>query len=109
MGGLRPAFSPAVPLFLPSLTRRKGMAAAGVFAVNFGLTVPAGVLAERIGNASLLYLSPWDDYVAVANVAFGATPSAIDWPAALAVLLGVTGLASFVTYLRMRAVEVITG
>ena len=109
IGGLLTAFYTAVTLFLSSLTRRKGIAAAGVFAVNFGLTVPAGVLAERIGNASLLYLSPWDDYVAVANVAFGATPSAIDWPAALAVLLGVTVLASFVTYIRMRAVEVITG
>jgi len=109
IGGLLTAFYTAVTLFLSSLTRRKGIAAAGVFAVNFGLTVPAGVLAERIGNASLLYLSPWDDYVAVANVAFGATPSAIDWPAALAVLLGVTVLAAFVTYIRMRAVEVITG
>src|SRR2546426_138103 len=109
IGGLLPAFSTAVTLFLSSLTRRKGIAAAGVFAVNFGLTVPAGVLAGRIGNPAILYLSPWDDYVAVANVAFGATPSAIDWLAALAVLLGVTVLAAFVTYIRMRAVEVITG
>src|SRR5256885_1560103 len=109
MGGLLPAFSPAVTLFRWSLPRRKGIAAAGVFAVNFGLTVPAGVLAGRIGNPSILYLSPWDDYVAVASVAFGATPTAIDWLAALAVLLGVTVLAALVTYLRMRAVEVITG
>src|SRR5947199_343463 len=86
-----------------------GLIAAGVFAVNFGLTVPAGVLAGRIGNPAILYLSPWDDYVAVASVAFGATPTAIDWLAALAVLLGVTVLAAFVTYIRMRAVEVITG
>jgi len=109
IGGLLTAFYTAVTLFLSSLTRRKGIAAAGVFAVNFGLTVPAGVLAGRIGNPSILYLSPWDDYVAVANVAFGATPSAIDWLAALGVLLGVTVLAAFVTYIRMRAVEVITG
>ena len=109
IGGLLTAFYTAVTLFLSSLTRRKGIAAAGVFAVNFGLTVPAGVLAGRIGNPAILYLSPWDDYVAVASVAFGATPTAIDWLAALAVLLGVTVLAAFVTYIRMRAVEVITG
>src|SRR5437879_7034233 len=71
IGGLLTAFYTAVTLFLSSLTRRKGIAAAGVFAVNFGLTVPAGVLAGRIGNPSILYLSPWDDYVAVASVAFG--------------------------------------
>src|SRR3989441_4826685 len=109
IGGLLTSFFTAVTPFLSSLTRRKGIAAAGVFAVNFRLTGPAGVLAGRIGNPSILYLSPWDDYVAVANVAFGATPSAIDWLAALGVLLGVTVLAAFVTYIRMRAVEVITG
>src|SRR5213594_633858 len=109
IGGLLTLFYTAITLFLSRLTRRKGIAAAGVFAVNFGLTLPATVLAGRIGNPSILYLSPWDDYVAVANVAFGATPSAIDWLAALAVLLGVTVLAAFVTYIRMRAVEVITG
>src|SRR2546425_9864761 len=109
MGGFLPAFNPAVPRFLSSLPRRKGIAAAGVFAGNFGLTVPAGILATRIGNPAILYLSPWDDYVAVANVAFGATPTAIDWPAALTVLLGVTVLSAFVTYIRMKAVEVITG
>src|SRR2546427_5716586 len=109
IGGLLTAFYTAVTLFLSSLTRRKGIAAAGVFAVNFGLTVPAGVLAGRIGNPAILYLSPWDDYVAAANVAFGATPSAIDWLAALGALLGVTDRAAFMTDIRMRAVEVITG
>src|SRR2546421_9682790 len=109
IGGLLTAFYTAVTLFLSSLTRRKGIAAAGVFAGNFGFTGPAGVLAGRIGDPSILYLSPWDDYVAVASVAFGAAPTPIDWLAALAVLLGVTVLAALVTYLRMRAVEVITG
>src|SRR5881409_2412012 len=109
VGGLLTLFYTAVTLFLSSLTRRKGIAAAAVFAVNFGLTVPAGILADQIKNPAILYISPWDDYVAVANVAFGAPPTAIDWLAALAVLLGVTVLAAFVTYIRMRAVEVITG
>src|SRR3989454_12186707 len=109
IGGLLTAFFNAVTLFLSTLHRRKGIAAAGVFAVNFGLTGPAGGFAGRIGNPSLLYLSPWDDYVALASVAFGATPTAIDWRAAPPALLGATALAALVTYLRMRAVEVITG
>src|SRR5439155_1448805 len=109
IGGLLTLFYTAVTLFLSSLTRRKGIAAAGVFAVNFGLTIPAGILAESIQNPSILYLSPWNDYLAIANAAFGASGAGIDWPVALAILLGVTVLAALVTYVRMKAVEVITG
>src|SRR5712692_2037274 len=109
VGGLLTLFYTAVSLFLSSLTRRKGIAAAGVFAVNFGLTIPATVLAITIGNPSVLYLSPWNDYVAVASAAFGGANTGIDWPGALAILLGVTVLAALVTYVRMKAVEVITG
>jgi len=109
VGGLLTLFYTAVTLFLSSLTRRKGIAAAGVFAVNFGLTIPATILAISIQNSSILYISPWNDYVAVASAAFGASSTGIDWPAALAILLGVTVLAAVITYVRMRAVEVITG
>src|SRR5213083_3081636 len=109
IGGLLTLFYTAVTLFLSSLTRRKGIAAAGVFAVNFGLTIPAAILAESIQNPSILYLSPWNDYLAIANAAFGASGAGIDWPAALAILLGVTVLAALLTYVRMKAVEVITG
>jgi len=109
VGGLLTLFYTAVTLFLSSLSRRKGIAAAGVFAVNFGLTFPATVLAIAIGNSSILYISPWNDYVAVASAAFGGAGTGIDWPGALAILLGVTVLAALVTYVRMKAVEVITG
>src|SRR5438876_154505 len=98
-----PASNPFVLFFVSA------MAAAGVFAVNFGLTIPAGILAESIQNPSILYLSPWNDYLAIANAAFGASGAGIDWPVALAILLGVTVLAALVTYVRMKAVEVITG
>src|SRR6266702_4213793 len=64
VGGLLTLFYTAITLFLSSLSRRKGIAGAGVFAVNFGLTIPAEVLAIVIGNRSILYLSPWDNYVA---------------------------------------------
>lgn len=109
VGGLLTLFYTAVSLFLSSLTRRKGIAAAGIFAVNFGLTIPAGILAGQLQNPSIRYLSPWDDYLAVANAAFGASGTAIDWRVALAVVLGVTILAALVTYVRMKAVEVISG
>src|SRR6266571_3961731 len=109
VGGTLTLFYTAVTLFLSSLTRRKGIAAAGVFAVNFGLTIPAAILATVIRNPSILYLSPWDDYVAFATAAFGASSTGIEWPVALAILLGVTALAALVIYVRMKAVEVITG
>ncbi len=99
----------AIALFLSSLTRRRGIAAAGVFAVNFGLLVPAQVLNSAIGNPSILYISPWLDYLAVASAAFGAPGIGIDWAWALVILLGVTVLAAFVTYVRMKAIEVVTG
>ncbi|MGI0149474.1 MAG: hypothetical protein ACREDF_08095, partial [Thermoplasmata archaeon] len=91
-----------------SITRRKSYAAAGVFAVTFGLTIPAEILSAATGNESLLYLSPWEDFLAVARAAFGAATGRVDWPGALAILLGVTILASFATYFRMRAVEVVS-
>ena len=109
VGGLLTLFYTAVTLFLSSLSRRKGIAASGVFAVNFGLTIPATVLALAIRNDSILYMSPWNDYVAVASGAFGGPSIGIDWPVALAILLGVTVLAALVTYVRMKAVEVVTG
>src|SRR5437667_1550553 len=93
IGGLLTLFYTAVTLFLSSLTRRKGIAAAGVFAVHFGLTIPAGILAESIQNPSILYLSPWNDYLAIANGAFGPAGAGIASPAAPPILLGVTVLA----------------
>ena len=109
VGGLLTLFYTTVTLFLSSLTRRKGIAAAAVFAVNFGLTVPAGILADQIKNPAILYIAPWNNYLAVAIAAFGASGAGIDWPQALSILLGVTVLAAIVTYIRMKAVEVISG
>lgn len=109
IGLLLTAFYASVSLFLSSITRRKSYAAAGVFAVTFGLTIPAEILSLATRNQSLLYLSPWEDFLAVARAAFGASAGRIDWPGALAILLGVTVLAALATYIRMRAVEVVSG
>jgi hypothetical protein len=111
VGFLFTAFNTAVTLFLSSLTRRKAYAAAGVFAMTFGLTVPAEILASpgSLNNPNLLYLSPWEDFLALARAAFGVTGGGIDWLPALAILLSVTALAAFITYARMRAMEVVTG
>src|SRR5205823_2247528 len=43
IGSLFTAFYTAATLALSSLTRRKSYAAAGVFALTFGLTIPAGI------------------------------------------------------------------
>ncbi len=109
VGLLLTAFYTAVALFLSSLTVRKAYAAAGIFAVTFGLSLPAELLASSISQPALLYLSPWQDFLAVARAAFGAGPGPIDWLPALAILLAVTVLAAFVTYVRMREMEVVTG
>jgi ABC-type transport system involved in multi-copper enzyme maturation permease subunit len=105
------AFYTAMSLFLSSLTRRKSYAAAGVFAVTFGLWIPAQVLASpgALDNPSLLYMAPWEDFLAVARGAYGVSGGPIDWPLALGILVTATLLAGLATYLRMRAVEVVTG
>ncbi len=111
VGALLTAFFTSATLFLSSLTRRKNYAAAGVFALNFGLTVPVEILAApgSVNNPALLYVSPWEDFLAVARAAFGVGGGPIDWPPALAILLGVTFFAAAVTYVRMKAMEVVTG
>lgn len=109
VGTLLTAFYTAVALFLSSITRRRSYAAAGVFAVTFGLLIPATILAGVASNETLLYLSPWEDFLAVAAAGYGAPGPAIDWPVALTILLGVTILASFVTYVRMKSMEVVSG
>ncbi|HKZ98166.1 MAG TPA: ABC transporter permease subunit [Thermoplasmata archaeon] len=108
-GALLTAFYVSLSLSLSSMTRRKSYAAAGVFAVTFGLTIPAGVLASALNSPELLYLSPWEDFLAVARGVYGVSGGLIDWPGALAILLGATVLASLLAYLRMKAVEVVSG
>src|SRR5437870_6051574 len=53
IGFLLTAFYASVTLLLSSLTRRKSYAAAGVFAITFGLTVPADILADRLSIPAL--------------------------------------------------------
>ena len=109
LGSLFTAFYTSVTLLLSSLTHRKSYAAAGIFAVTFGLTIPAEILSISISNPALLYASPWEDYLAVARAAFGAPGGQIDWPWALVILLAATLVAASLTYLRMKAVEVVAG
>src|SRR3989440_10168478 len=103
------AFYTSVTLLLSSLTHRKSYAAAGIFAVTFGLTIPAEILSISINNPAFLYASPWEDYLALARAAFGASGGQIDWPWALVILLAATLVASSLTYVRMKAVEVVAG
>lgn len=109
IGLLLTMFYTSISLFLSSITRRKSYAAAGVFAVTFGLTIPAGILRDVTENSAFLFLSPWEDFQAIARVAFGAAAGPIDWPVALVILIGSTILAALVTYLRMKAIEVVSG
>ena len=107
LGLVLAGFFTAVPLLLSSLTPRKAYAAAGVFAISLGLTLTSAILAGAIQQPGLLYLSPWEDFLAVARAGYGAPAGPIDWPGALAILVGVTILAAFLAYLRMRSMEVV--
>ena len=111
LGALFTAFFTALSLFLSSLTRRRAYAASALFAIVFGLFGTAQILASpgTVNEPALLYLSPWDDYLAVARAAFGAAGGPIDWAPALAILVGVTVVAALATWMRMRAVEVVSG
>ncbi len=111
LGLLFTGFFTGLALFLSSLTRRRAYAAAAVFAIVFGLTVPAQLLAGpgSVNNPALLYVSPWEDFLAVARAAFGVSGQPLDWVIALAILLGSTILTALATWLRMRAVEVVSG
>lgn len=111
LGLLLTAFFTAVALFLSSLTRRRAYASAAVFAFIFGLVGVESVLANvaSLNNPAVLYLSPWEDFLAVARTAYGLASGPIDWVAALAILLGITILAALATWTRMRAIEVVSG
>lgn len=111
LGALLTGFFTALALFLSSLTRRRSYAAAAVFAIVFGLVGTESVLASSgaVDSAAILYLSPWEDFLAVARAAFGAPSGGIDWAPALAILLGVSILAALATWIRMRAIEVVSG
>ncbi len=104
-------FFTSIALFLSSITRRRAYAAASVFALIFGLVATETILAQPgfLNSPQILYLSPSEDFLAVARGAFGVATGPIGWPQALAILLGVTFLAALATWSRMRAVEVVSG
>ena len=111
LGALFTAFFTSLSLFLSSLTRRRAYAASALFAIVFGLYGTAQVLASpgTVNNPALLYLSPWDDYLAIARAAFGVSGGPIDWAPALAIILVITVLTAVATWMRMRALEVVSG
>ena len=111
LGILLTGFFTSLALFLSSLTRRRAYAAAALFAIIFGLVGTESVLASSgaVNNPAVLYLSPWEDYLAVARFAFGVAGNVIDWAVGLSILLAVAVLAALATWTRMRSMEVVSG
>lgn len=111
LGALLTGFFTSVSLFLSSLTRRRAYAASGLFAIILGLVGVESVLANAasLNNPAVLYLSPWEDFLAVARTAYGLSSGPVEWAVALAILLGITVLASLATWMRMQAIEVVSG
>lgn len=111
LGLLLTGFFTALALFLSSITRRRAYAAAGVFAIIFGLVATESILAQPgfLNDPAVLYLSPSEEFAALARAAFGAPTGPVGWAPALAIILGVTVLAALATWIRMRAIEVVSG
>src|SRR3989449_1991626 len=64
VGSLLTVFCTSVALFLSSLTRRRSIAAAGVFSVNFGLSISAGIFG-RAPPGPPFFSSPLGNYFPV--------------------------------------------
>lgn len=111
LGFLLAAFFASLSLLLSSLTRRRAYAAAALFALVFGLIAVQTILSQpgSVNDPSLLYLSPWEDFLAVARAGYGVAAGPIAWASSLAILLGVTVIAAAATWFRMRGIEVVSG
>ncbi len=94
-------------LLFSSLTSRKGVAAAGTFASVIalqGLTFP---LSEIFETEDFLYLSLYENMLAVGRVLYGVEGNGLVWQLSLAILLGIILVSSAIAYLRVRSMEVV--
>ena len=100
-----------ISVLLSSLTERRGLAAAGIFATVFLIEIIAAILTAATSTPAFDYLSPWEDLLAVARAGFGVpsfTPPALDPYIALSVLAGLIPASFGITYLRLLRLEVLT-
>ena len=104
---LTAAFS-SLAVLVSSLTSRSTLAGAGIFGALLGSYIVLGILSGVSGQPGFLYASPIEDIRAVASAAFRATGSSLDPWSGAAVLVGFVAGSLSLTYLRLRAAQVVS-
>lgn len=109
----------SIALFLSSFTTRRTWASSGIFGVLLFTEIVSNVLAEASSDPNWIYLSPWEDFDAVARAMFGITGTTnssffgAPLPAysefgyiAFLCLLGLTVTLLSLTYIKLTRTEV---
>ncbi len=99
-------FSTLVLMF-SSLTARKGIAAAAVFAGALALQGITFPLREVVGSDSIFHLSLYENLLAVGRVLYGVDPGVLGWEVSLVILVAVVLASSAIAFLRVRSMEVV--
>ncbi len=98
-----------IVLMFSSLTTRKGIAAAAMFAVGFASSGLALPLRDLFGADELLHLSLYENPLAVGRIVYGVDQVGITWEVSLAILAALMVGAFAITLLRIRTIEVVSG
>ncbi len=96
-------------LMFSSLTTRKGIAAAAMFAVGFASSGLAFPLRNLFEADEILHISLYENLLAVGRLVYGVEQVGITWQVSLAILAAIMVGAFAVTLLRIRTVEVVSG
>ncbi len=96
-------------LMFSSLTTRKGIAAAAMFAMGFASSGLAFPLRNLFDADEILHISLYENLLAVGRLVYGVEQVGITWQVSLAILAAIMVGAFAVTLLRIRTVEVVSG
>ncbi len=96
-------------LMFSSLTTRKGIAAAAMFAMGFASSGLAFPLRNLFEADEILHISLYENLLAVGRLVYGVEQVGITWQVSLAILAAIMVGAFAVTLLRIRTVEVVSG
>ncbi|MFQ5553155.1 MAG: ABC transporter permease [Thermoplasmata archaeon] len=96
-------------LMFSSLTTRKGIAAAAMFAVGFASSGIALPLRDLFQADELLHISLYENLLAVGRLLYGVDQVGITWEVSLTILAAIMVGALAITLFRIRTIEVVSG
>lgn len=110
VGALVSACFSGLGLLLSSISSKRTVAAAGIFAVLLLNFIFVNLIAGVPGASNWAYASPWNDVQCAAAWAFGLGTSegGLYAPEAVGVLLGISVVCYLVLYARLSRLEVVT-